>query len=1215
MNFNNPYNRADFLNFLETQFLPDDFLIKEIEYNNNFGFIPRYLKNATKLGSCPCMELDVFEIIHTSTRDARVGVAQDAFRLMLHKSYNNRALIIFKQEDSPQYRFSLLQIEAEQADNSSRITRSFSNPRRYSFLLGENAHVKTPTQFLIEKGKLTKKEDDYFNDLQERFSVEILTKLFYKELSDWYFWALKHVEFPSKPTEAKAYNEGKDHNDLVKEHKATNVIRMLTRILFVWFIKQKGLIPEELFDEDKLKNDILTELNPIKQTGSFSETGKDSVYYKAILQNLFFASLNCPIKPQSDDEDKRKRGFRRNANYGDDFGNDWLFRYRKYFKNPDDFVELINSKVPFLNGGLFECLDDKHNKIYIDGFTDNLPKSERLIVPDYIFFGRDENVDLSDDYGEETPQTKQASVKGLINILKTYNFTVEENTPAEVEVALDPELLGKVFENLLASFNPETKTTARKQTGSFYTPREIVNYMVDESLIAYFKGKTSIEEKKIRPLFQYTDDEHNLSETQVNELIDALYHCKILDPACGSGAFPMGILQKLVHLLQKVDPENYYWKKIQHEKAQLEIQLALDTEDKKERENRLIEINNAFDISKNRPDYARKLFLIENCIYGVDIQPIATQISKLRFFISLVVDQNNDTDKDNNFGIIPLPNLETKFVTANTLIGINRPGSQLSLFDTEEIQKLQEELRVCRHKIFSARTKKTKQKYRKLDKEIRMAIADELKNNGWGSEDADNLASWDPYDQNSSSPFFDPEWMFGLQRENGQLNSAERSGYFDIVIGNPPYIKEYTNRKAFDGFREISPYYMGKMDIWYGFACHGIDLLTENGVLCFIAQNNWTTSAGAKKMRNKVITDTRILQLVDFNDYMVFGDSASIQTMVMFFRKNNQANNYLIDVKKLLNNANKFDLVDLLANKQTPKTQFQKHTFLRENYINKLLTFSGNDVILDKIKNNKLYFNASEIAQGIVFPQDFLNKKNQRKLGKYNIGDGIFGLSEKEKSRLNLSKEESKLIKPYFTTEQIQRYYTDGRNKLWLIYTNSKYNNPNSLNKFPKIKQHLDKFISIITSDNKPYGLHRAREERFFIGEKIISQRKCVGKPVFSYSSFDCYVTQTFYIIKTLRWNMKFLTGLLNSKLVAFWLRYRGKMQGENFQVDKEPLLNIPLPKTDVNQKPIISLVNQILETKKENPQTDTSEWEDAIDQLVYQLYGLTDEEIAVVEG
>ncbi len=420
---------------------------------------------------------------------------------------------------------------------------------------------------MLEKGKLTPKDGDYFNDLQERFSVEVLTKLFYKELSDWYFWALKHVEFPSKPTAEEAHAENKPLEDLVKEHNATNVIRMLTRILFVWFIKQKGLIPEELFDEDKLKNDILTELNPIRQTGLFSEIGKDSVYYKAILQNLFFASLNCPIKPQSDDEDRRERGFRRDANYGDDFGNDWLFRYRKYFKDPDAFVELINSKVPFLNGGLFECLDDKYSKVYIDGFSDKMAKGERLIVPDYLFFGRDESVDLSDDYGENTPQFKQASVKGLINILKTYNFTVEENTPAEVEVALDPELLGKVFENLLASFNPETKTTARKQTGSFYTPREIVNYMVDESLIAYFKEKTSIGEEQIRPLFQYTDEGHNLTETLVKELMEALYHCKILDPACGSGAFPMGILQKLVHLLQKVDPENHYWKKIQNEKA------------------------------------------------------------------------------------------------------------------------------------------------------------------------------------------------------------------------------------------------------------------------------------------------------------------------------------------------------------------------------------------------------------------------------------------------------------------------------------------------------------------------------------------------------------------------------------------------------------------------------------------------------------------------
>lgn len=1141
MNFNNPYNRADFLGFLR-EFLPD-FIADEKRYKN-FNFTTRYTIDATKLGTCQNMQLDVFEITHTSTHDARVGIAQDAFKLMLHKSYNNRALIIFKQENSSQYRFSLLQIEAAPVKDSSRITRSFSNPRRYSFLLGEGAHVKTPTEFLLKKGELTQKDGDYFNDLQERFSVEVLTKQFYKKLSDWYFWALKHVEFPSKPTAKKAHAENKPLEDLIKEHKATNVIRMLTRILFVWFIKQKGLIPEELFDEDKLKNDILTELNPIKQTGLFSETGKDSVYYKAILQNLFFASLNCPITPQSDDEDKRERSFRRDANYGDDFGNDWLFRHRKYFKNPEKFVELINSKVPFLNGGLFECLDDKHNKIYIDGFTDNLPKDERLIVPDYIFFGRDENVDLSDDYGEETPQTKQASVKGLINILKTYNFTVEENTPAEVEVALDPELLGKVFENLLASFNPETKTTARKQTGSFYTPREIVNYMVDESLIAYFKGKTSIEEEQIRPLFQYTDEEHNLTETQVNELINALYHCKILDPACGSGAFPMGILQKLVHLLQKVDPENHYWEKVQKEKAQLEIQQALDTEDKKERENRLIEINNAFDISKNRPDYARKLFLIENCIYGVDIQPIATQISKLRFFISLVVDQNNDTDKDNNFGIIPLPNLETKFVTANTLIGINRPEAQLSLFDTEEIQKLQEELRVCRHKIFGAKTKKTKQKYRKLDKELRIKIADELKNNGWGSEDADNLAGWDPYDQNSSSPFFDPEWMFGLQRENGQLNSAsQQGGYFDVVIANPPFISiqglTVTEREM---YKRLFKFFYHRYDIFGCFIEQGMIFLKINGVLCFIQPSVFLNSKSFMKCRKHIVENKSIIRLNLLKDGIF--ESAVVPTMIMCIQNTRKSNNKIICSQGKLEN--------FYSIKQ--------------------------DVFLDTEAN---VFNL-DLRSDVV---DFINKTQENCVFIENIARVSNAINTGNLNKYIQYNDENNAI----------RVLKGASIKKWNYEYQGLY-----------LKNHFNEFVSC--------------------GDiEVLSKPKLMMKRIGKYPEvcYDDTGISAFHTVHTIRitderYSPFYIMALLNSKLIGAIFRMRVPLKGDVFPEFRVFDLNKQIPIKTISisqQQPIITLVNQILEAKQENPQADTAEWENEIDQLVYQLYGLTDEEIAIVEG
>ncbi len=265
-------------------------------------------------------------------------------------------------------------------------------------------------------------------------------------------------------------------------------------------------------------------------------------------------------------------------------------RYESYFKDPQVFLKLVEDKVPFMNGGLFECLDkpDPHLKgrqggdviLYEDGFSDR--PDNLLRVPDYIFFDGDQHADLSDELGDK--KQKDVPVKGLINILKAYKFTVTENTPIEEDIALDPELLGQVFENLLASYNPETKTTARKQTGSFYTPREIVDYMVDESLMAYFSthlngvqralpvvptatGEARCTPDKLRALLSYNDLPNPFNETETTQLINAIDNCKILDPACGSGAFPMGILHKLVHILHKLDPQNQRWKERQLEKA------------------------------------------------------------------------------------------------------------------------------------------------------------------------------------------------------------------------------------------------------------------------------------------------------------------------------------------------------------------------------------------------------------------------------------------------------------------------------------------------------------------------------------------------------------------------------------------------------------------------------------------------------------------------
>lgn len=978
----------------------------------------------------------------------------------------------------------------------------------------------------------TKKVDSFaklYAYWQNVFSVSLLNKKFYQELSNWYFWAIQHVTFPGEPTIADAYHKKAKLEDLLQEHKATNVIRMLTRLLFVWFIKEKKLIPEELFELDALQKDILNEISPYHEIGIFKERNKESIYYKAILQNLFFATLNCPI--EGDSLDKRKRGFRGDG-YGTHRGIDYLMRYKQYFKNPDAFLEKLNQTVPFLNGGLFECLDDKFNNLYIDGFSDQMTKGEQLIVPDYLFFGVEEEADLSDIIGIKNKKYKQAAVKGLINILKSYKFTITENTPIEEDVALDPELLGKVFENLLASYNPETKTTARKQTGSFYTPREIVNYMVDESLIAYLKNvleassfeykkanvleassfehknafetpfldpndeieikqgnlphwyqpevfyhvtfrladsipKEKVEQLKVdrenwhqkhknkkefskeewkeyNRLFNqrveewmnsgygscllkkrenaeiianalkyfegqrydldewvvmpnhvhvlvkpkkefklsdilhswksFTANEINKKENRTGqlwmhesydhivrnedalkairyyirqnpikagivakassfeqektqsrdgldtlqdklqskdaldtmlhqlvsfdninpykdnekatrEIITALSTCTILDPACGSGAFPMGILQKMVHILQKLDPDNKVWKEVQLEKARKESEAAFEIEDKQAREERLLEINEAFDQSINDPDYARKLFLIENCIYGVDIQPIAVQISKLRFFISLVVEQKPSDKPKNNFNIRPLPNLETKFVAANTLIGIKKDGG---LFETDEVKKLENELKIVRHKIFSLKSKERKIAWREKDKELREQLSTVLKHQGLPLDAAEKLAGWDPYDQNASSPFFDSEWMFGIKEG------------FDVVIGNPPYIRKTSlterEKKLYDKIF-ITAY--KQYDLYILFTEKGFNLLNINGLLCYIKPTNYLVSDYGFKLRELILKQKQILSVLDVSQHNVF-ISASTYPAVFLYK-----NTSLIDFGfKVLHHSN-----------------------------------------------------------------------------------------------------------------------------------------------------------------------------------------------------------------------------------------------------------------------------------------------------------------------
>ena len=754
----------------------------------------RLAKTALRLGNITLSDGETIAVYEVELND-KVDISRNkrGIRDMLTSDWRGMgyigAFVFSYRKNESSLRFSYVS-ETWNFDKDGNYEKRSTDTMRYTYLLGEGRGCRTA----IDRFTTLKESKQALSDITAAFSVETLTKLFYKDLFDWYLWAISpdgNISFPNNTA-----IEEDDREDLEKK-----IIRMITRIIFVWFIKQKNLVPGNLFDENFIET-ILKDFD--------SQSSTSGTYYNAILQNLFFATLNRAIE----DENGEKRGFAERVGFTDV---KTLYRYDELFTISKDEIIRLFSEVPFLNGGLFECLDktktlDGVSKAYYyDGFSRNASKFSdgryryRAVVPNILFF---------------------APEKGLFSILARYNFTIEENTPEEQQVALDPELLGKVFENLLGAYNPETKETARNQSGSFYTPREIVGYMVDESLIAYL-GDTPFHRSLFAQNFKYEPER----TSEYNEIARKLKSVKVIDPACGSGAFPMGMLNRMIDILQRIEPD----------------------------EN----------------TYAQKLTIIENCLYGSDIQSIAVQITKLRFFISLICDCEKDPSKP-NFGIPTLPNLETKFVAANSLIGKKR-NVQSNLFENPEIKPTKEALTEIRHEHFMAKSAVTKRRLREQDQNLREKLASLLaENNDFAPEDAKQLASWNPYDQNTVSRFFDPEWMFGLS-----------DNPFDIVIGNPPYIQLQNNSGELAILYADCGYktYARTGDIYCLFYERGWQLLKDGGHLCYITSNKWMRAGYGEKTRDFLSHNTDPQLLIDFAGVKIF-ESATVDTNILLFSKN-----------------------------------------------------------------------------------------------------------------------------------------------------------------------------------------------------------------------------------------------------------------------------------------------------------------------------------------
>lgn len=889
--------------------------------------------------------------------------------------------------------------------------------------------------------------------------------------------------------------------------------------------------------------------------------------------------------------------------------------------------------LPYLNSSLFEK-QSIENTLEISSLNNDLK----------LFYYK--NTVLKDDKCK-AKKGQVGLLEYLFEFLDSFDFGSDDE---QSEILTQKELisssvLGNVFEKLNGY-----------KEGSFYTPSFITSYMCKESItkvvIDKFNAQFDLDAKNINELRKSLRKEDKKAQ---KELLNSI---KICDPAVGSGHFLVSALNVMLSIYDELNlfDEEFY----------LEVQndeiLITD------RKGEFIEYKRPSTPKDKAHLIQQELFytkkdIIENNLFGVDINPNSCEITKLRLWIELLKHSFYQSFDDETYhDLKTLPNIDINIKCGNSLVSYFETGKSLNHYPnikermgkykrivkdykegfytdkshiSQEIKNLKISFKnLCfadkfkkEMKSFNDKCEKYSKKYGNFlavdDENLKFFVSANLTLFDFDEKEAakefvnlkkeyDNI-----FNLESNHPF---EWRFEFPEildDDGNFKG------FDLIIGNPPYIKEAENKELFANTKKLRTY-QGKMDIWYHFVGRGFDILKNNGYLAFIATNNWVTNSGAKKLRNIVLEESQILSLVDFSSFMVF-DSASIQTMIMQFQKIKPPKNYEFHFAKITTQTPIYeDVINLLKNEKTQNNEILSINLTPKKFIDKTLNFTKSDYeeLFNKIqKYGKFYLEEKEVANGIHPHYDFINNRiNSNHNFAFKIGQGIFGLSEEEKEKLKLTKLENNLVKPYYDTQNFLKFFFKKNNHQWLIYTNSSFKNPNSMDDYPNLKKHLDKFQNVITSDNKPYGLHRARDEKFFTGSpRIVALRKCVGEPKFSYVDFDCYVSATFYVIKTQRINVKYLTAILNSKLIAFWLKHKGKMQGNNYQIDKEPLLNIPIVTINSkNQKiadELINLVDEILKIKEQDKNVNTQELENKINSLVYKLYNLTEEEIKIIEG
>jgi type I restriction-modification system DNA methylase subunit len=1063
-------------------------LLKHIDESKAQAWNTTYIKDAFKdhvsrferLGTYTSPDgekLDVL-IVHL-TAQSKLERARTAIRNFVADHLKTRdgkdaALVAFVSPTEKQWRFSYVKMEyaaVEKEDGKVGVQTKLTPARRSSYIVGEGESCHTAQSRFLDLLKDTENHPT-LAQIEDAFSVEAVTKEFFEQYKALFLDLKDELDDLAK----KDKTIGAEFAT-TKVNTADFAKKLMGQIVFLYFLQKKGWlgVPKGSDWGDGPHNFVRQLLG--------SKFGGYKNFFNDVLEPLFYDTLATD-------------------------------------RGHEAMCKIFNCRIPFLNGGLFEPLAG-----YDWQKTD-------IIIPNSLF--------------SNTKTTKVGDEgTGILDVFDRYNFTVNEAEPLEKEVAIDPEMLGKVFENLLG-------VKERKSKGSFYTPREIVHYMCQESLINYL-DTTLNNDKKIVPRKEIGTLVHLGEQISHYEAVEARYaikmpksieqHARVIDdkladiavcdPAIGSGAFPVGMMQEIVRARAAITPY--------------------------------------FNDVRDRTAYHFKRHAIQNCLYGVDIDPGAVEIAKLRLWLSLVVDEDDVKQ------IKPLPNLDYKIVTGNSLLSVEK-----NLFNADLFRRLEE----LKPRYFDATDRKQKEK-------LKHGIDDLI------------------HELTNGKEAFDSEIYFS------EVMDKKRRGGFDAVIGNPPYVRQESIKELKSALKaEGYECFDGVADLLVYFYERGVKLLREGGTIALITSNKFYRAGYGEKLRGFLARELTLHRLIDFGDAPLFEAIAYASILVG------------------VRDAPARD-ASALAYTWEKEMPFER--------IAQIVPDRGQQIRQIELKPD---------GWRLESPAVFRLLEKLRRAGKplgelprtafFNgIKTGLnpaFVLRRTERDAIvSAEPEAATLFKPFLRGRDVKRWRVQSSD-LWLLYlpwhfplhsdvtirTSSAEAEKAFKAQFPIVHKHLKRFSELLKKRDTSevdiryewYALSRPR----FESAPQFSKPKVVIPTIVNDVEYAVDREGYFSNDKTTLLaceNPEFITALLNSKPLFWFMRQTAaQKQGGFYEFKPMYVSALPIPAVPTEQqKPVERLVERILMAKQRDAKADVSALEREIDELVYALYGLTQEEIALVQA